>query len=131
MRAVTLKNRKCKLWNKYIRSKASNDYPSYCQVRNELRNLTRHLRINYGNKSVLGAKENPRQLWKLLNDYFASVFTREDLTSIPSFYVPQVVEDPIADIEFTPRDVYVKMSALNPAKSIRTRWLATVIFKGM
>jgi len=53
----------------------------------------------------------------LLNDYFASVFTREDLTSIPSFYVPQVVQDPMPDIEFTPEDVYVKLSALNPAKA--------------
>ena len=76
-------------------------------------------------------RKTPGNFGSWLNDYFASVFTREDLTSIPSFYVPQVVEDPIADIEFTPRDVYVKMSALNPAKSIRTRWLATVIFKGM
>ena len=54
---------------------------------------------------------------ELLNEYFASVFTREDLTSIPSFYVPQVVEDPIADIEFTPQDVYVKLSTLNSAKA--------------
>ena len=146
-RALHLKNRKRKLWNKYIRSKSSDDYISYCQVRNELRNLTRHLRTNYENKLVSGAKENPRQLWKyinsqlkvrpsldslrgpndtvihsdyekceLLNNYFASVFTREDLTSIPSFYVPPVVEDPIADIEFIPQDVYVKLSALNPAK---------------
>ena len=54
---------------------------------------------------------------QLLNNYFASVFTREDLTSIPSFYVPQVVQDPIADIEFTPQDIYYKLSALNPAQA--------------
>ena len=53
----------------------------------------------------------------MLNDYFASVFTREDLTSISLFYVPQVVQDPITDIEFTPQDAYVKLSALNPAKA--------------
>jgi len=28
---------------------------------------------------------------KLINDYFASVFTTEDSTSIPLFYMPQVV----------------------------------------
>ena len=66
-RALNLKNRKCKLWNKYICSKSSDDYISYCQVRNELCNLTRHLRTNYENKLVSGAKENPRQLWKYIN----------------------------------------------------------------
>ena len=50
----------------------------------------------------------------MLNDYFASVFTREDLSSIPSLYTPQVV-DLLTDIEFTPQDVYTKLSTLNPA----------------
>jgi len=54
---------------------------------------------------------------ELLNDYFASVFTREDLTSIPSFYVPKVVQDPLTDIEFTPQEVHAKLSTLNPAKA--------------
>jgi len=54
---------------------------------------------------------------ELLNDYFASVFTREDLTSIPSFYVPKVVQYPLTDTEFTPQEVRAKLSALNPAKA--------------
>jgi len=36
-----------------------------------------------------------------LNDYLASVFTKEDLISIPSFYVPMVVQYLLTDIEFT------------------------------
>ena len=54
---------------------------------------------------------------ELFNDYFASVFTREDLTSIPSFCVLKVAQDPPTDIEFTPQEVYAKLSALNPVKA--------------
>ena len=55
---------------------------------------------------------------ELLNDHFASVFTQEDLSSVHSFYVLQIA-DPLADIEFTPQDVYVKLSTLNPSKASR------------
>jgi len=55
--------------------------------------------------------------WEFLNDYFASVFTKEDLTSIPSFYVLIVVQDPLTDIEFTPQEVHAKLSVLNSAKA--------------
>ena len=48
---------------------------------------------------------------ELLNDHFASVFTQEDLSSVPSLYIPQIV-DPLSDIEFTPQDVYEKLSTL-------------------
>ena len=53
---------------------------------------------------------------ELLNDHFASVFTQEDLSSVPSLYVPQIV-DPLADIEFTPQDAYAKLCTLNPSKA--------------
>ena len=60
-RALNLRNRKRKLWNKYIHdSNSRDDYLCYCQVRNELRNLTRLLCSNYENKLVSQAKENPR-----------------------------------------------------------------------
>ena len=35
---------------------------------------------------------------------------------MPSFYMPHVV-DPLSDIEFTPQEVYAKLSMLNPAKA--------------
>ena len=53
---------------------------------------------------------------ELLNDHFASVFTQEDLSFVPSLYVPQVV-DPLSDIKFTPQDVYSKLSTLNLSKA--------------
>ena len=66
-RVFSLRNRKHKLWNKYIRSKSDTDFQHYCKVRNELRNLTRILRINYENKLVSNVKINPRQFWKYVN----------------------------------------------------------------
>jgi len=65
---------------------------------------------------VLNSKNSEK--CELLNDHFASVFTQEDLSSVPSLYVPQIM-DPLADIEFTPQDVYAKLSTLNPSKAPR------------
>ena len=65
--ALNLRNRKRKLWNKYIHSKSCDDHMSYCQVRNELCRLTRHLWTSYENRLISGAKENPRQLLKYFN----------------------------------------------------------------
>ena len=60
-RVFSLRNRKHKLWNKYTCSKSNTDFQHYCRVRNELRNLTRTLHINYENKLISSAKTNPRQ----------------------------------------------------------------------
>jgi len=91
------------------------DFQHYCQVRNELHNLTRTLHTNYKNKLISNAKINPRQFWKYvnsqlkvnpkislrcpvntvvhldgekseqLNSYFPSVFTKEDSSNIPAW----------------------------------------------
>ena len=66
-RVLSLRNRKHKLWIKYTRSKSNTDFQHYCQVRNDLCNLTRTLRINYEKKLVSSAKTNPRQFWKYVN----------------------------------------------------------------
>ena len=112
--ALHLKNRKCKLWNKYQCSKSTADYQLYCQSRNKLRNLTRSLRRNYEAKLASNRNKNSKQFWKyvnsrlktrpsinslkhddnstvdtdqdkcqLFNEFFSSVFTVEDCTSIP------------------------------------------------
>ena len=47
---------------------------------------------------------------------FTSVYTIVDLSSISPLYLPHVV-DPLADIEFTPQEVYLKLSTLNPSKA--------------
>ena len=42
-KALHLKNKKCKLWNRYIVTGSVSIFNSYCKTRNELRNLTRNL----------------------------------------------------------------------------------------
>ena len=47
-----LRNKKHKLWNKYMCSNSSIDFQHYYQVRNKLRKLTRTLCTNYKNKII-------------------------------------------------------------------------------
>lgn len=52
----------------------------------------------------------------LLNSYFSSVFTEEDLTQIPNCGV-SVLESVLEDIEFNSEQVKEKLEGLNPNKS--------------
>ena len=52
----------------------------------------------------------------VLNDFFSSVFTREDRSYIPDF--PRASYNaPIADMSITIKDVRKKLDALNPNKA--------------
>ena len=114
-KALRLKNKKCKLWNRYIATGSVSIFNSYCKTRNELRNLTRNLHYMHEKKLVSNCN-NSKHFWKyvnsrlrsrpvvdilkksddsivftdkdkskLFNDFFTSVFTHEDTSSIPSF----------------------------------------------
>ena len=146
-RVFSLRNRKHKLWNKYIRSKSDTDFQHYCKVRNELHNLTRTLRINYENKLVSNVKINPRQFWKYVNsqlkvhpkidslqcpDNTVSHLDSEKSEQLNKYFssvftredsldIPPFSLDadigPLTDIEFTPCAVYTKLINLNPSKA--------------
>ena len=66
-KALRLKNKKCKLWNKYKLNNTQQDYDLYCVARNELRNLTRSLCQSYENKIASNRKTNVKQFWKYVN----------------------------------------------------------------
>ena len=51
-----------------------------------------------------------------LNDYFASVFTKEDINSVPPV-VPKQGVLPLTSVEISPEVVLKKLKALNPNKS--------------
>ena len=53
---------------------------------------------------------------ELLNNYFSSVFTQENLSSIRFFKLDKSI-DSITDIVITPDVVYSKLANLNPAKA--------------
>ncbi|KAF2356728.1 hypothetical protein FHG87_012520 [Trinorchestia longiramus] len=71
---------------------------------------------------------NNRSKAKILNTYFTSVFTREDLTEIPQSHVlnPQEV---LSDGVFTVEEVEEQLSILNPYKSTGPDGLGPRILK--
>lgn len=77
--ALRLKNMKCKLWNKYQRTKSPSDYQLYCQSRNKLRNLTRLLRRKYETKLASNKTSNIKQFWKYIN---SRLKTRPSINSV-------------------------------------------------
>ena len=77
--ALHLKNRKCKLWNKYQRTKSTSDYCEYCHSRNKLRSLTRSLRRNYETNLASNRSSNVKQFWKYVNSHLK---TRPSINSL-------------------------------------------------
>ena len=66
-KALLLKNKKCKLWNRYTATRSLSTYHSYCQVRNTLRGLTRNLRYSYEKKLASNFNSNTKHFWKYVN----------------------------------------------------------------
>ena len=60
--------------------------------------------------------DNKEKKCEILNCFFASVFTDEDLTNIPSFHDRQFL-NPLSDITLTSENVSKKLCSLNPTKS--------------
>ena len=119
----------------------------YLKVKNELRSLTRHLRLEFESKIALDAKNDPKRFWayvksrtktrskipslqkddstkassaaekaEVLNKFFGSVFTDEDMESIPDDDVPYL-GDYLNTFVITTEAVLKKLQALNPGKS--------------
>ena len=143
-KAFRLKNKKCKLWNRYTATRSVSIYNLYCKTRNELRNLTWNLHCTYEKRLVSNCNENPRKYVnsrlmsrsvidilkktdnsiaytdkdksKLLNDFFTSVFTHKDTNSMPSLSLDR--EAPIlSSIKVTPSIIYSKLKDIKSDKS--------------
>ena len=145
--SVRLKNKKLRLWRRYMKTRGAFDRRNYTQCKNSFRALTRRLRrdfeIDISNKS----KEKPKMFWcyaksrlktrdqiasltkpdgstaktaaekaETLNNFFASVFTDENLNDLPS-KPASIVDEFIYSIVITPDVVKEKLQALNPNKS--------------
>ena len=77
--ALRLKNRKRKLWNIYIRSQDVVSYSRYSRCKNDLRRLTRNLRLNYEQNLVSNIKYNPKAFWRYAGSRLKSRTGVEDL----------------------------------------------------
>ena len=60
--------------------------------------------------------DNDNDVANLLNDYFCSVFTSEDLSTIPTL-PPRNFKSTLSDIQLTPDDVLLQLQRLQPHKS--------------
>ena len=62
--AIRLKNKKARLWKRYIITKNQYDRGMYTRTNNELRRMTRRLRIDFEQNIVMDVKEKPKHFWK-------------------------------------------------------------------
>ena len=61
--AIRKKNLKSKLWRRYTKNKSSYDKRRYNTVKNELRSLTRKLRLEFDKSIVQNIKCSPKSFW--------------------------------------------------------------------
>ena len=61
--AIRKKNLKNKLWNRYTRTRNNYDRTRYKVVKNELRALTRKLRLQFEGNIAQNIKTSPKSFW--------------------------------------------------------------------
>ena len=145
--AIRLKNRKARLWKRYVATKTRYDREKYIYCKNTLRTLTRTLRCDIEQNVAHMVKSNPKLFWKYAKSRLKS------RPSIPSLSRPNgtkatsskdkaetlneyfssvftleglhdipaaptyLVDDVISTIDITPDIVRGKLKSLNPNKS--------------
>ena len=143
--AIRLKNKKAKLWKRYLSTRSRFDRVKYTKCKNKLRSLTRTLRSNFEGLLSKNIKEKPKSFWKYaksrlktrgsiptlekpngtiatsaedkantLNQYFSSVFTVEDMSSLPP--TSKFQGELLSHVNITPDIVWSKLKQLNPNK---------------
>ena len=65
--AIKMKDRKNQLWKTYGRTKSHQDSQKFKRCRDELRCLTRQLRITFENKLMKNIKKKPKSFWRYAN----------------------------------------------------------------
>ena len=144
--AIRLKNKKKKLWKKYVASKSAKDHENYVKCKNNLRSLTRSLRKNFEKTLACKIKKSPKPFWSYVQsklktkvkiptltklDGTKSNNSKEKAEALNEFFgsvyqdendnIPPVTKHlsaiPLSPIEVTHEMVMNKLNALNPGKS--------------
>ena len=138
--------KKHRAWQRYMESKEVEKYREYCRERNAVRNLTRQSRRWFEKDIAEKSKEMPKKFWgyvnsrmktrpgipnlkkpdgmteddeqkaEVLQEFFTSVFTKEDLSKELPTLESKGCGD-IGDIDFDEEEVYKLLTELNPNKS--------------
>ena len=64
---LRLKNKKQRLWKQYVRTNDHYDYEKFAKSKDELRKLTRRLRVNFERNIANNIKNKPKSFWKYVN----------------------------------------------------------------
>ena len=144
--AMRLKNKKGRLWQRYLASNNRYDRKNYIKCKNDLRQLTRELRRDYEQELARIAKSKPKAFWKYAKSRLktkpqipalskpdgSKASTPKDKAETLNAYFSSVftVEDiqnipattscvveVLQTIEITPTVVRKKLHDLNPNKS--------------
>ena len=156
--ALAKVKRKKHAWQRYLATKDGNDYDNYVTERNQARKEVRKAVRNFEKSIAKKCKTNPKAFWsyvsskvktrqtlshlsnnnrlyfsdadkaELLNEFFSSVYTEEDINNIPRCETPE--NPPIMnDINITPETVLKKLKKLDPKKAPGPDNIATVLLK--
>ena len=145
--AIRLKNKKARLWKRYIITNNQYDRGMYARTNNELRRMTRRLRIDFEQNIAMNVKEKPKDFWKYTKsrikhkqsiptlekpDGSKAITPKEKANSLNQFFcrvftrerlndIPELSEDFSGDIlattNITPEIVLKKLINLDPNKS--------------
>ena len=144
--ATRLKNKKQKLWKKYVASKSAEDHDKFVKCKNKLRSLTRTLRKDFEKALANKIKNNPKPFWSYVQSKLKTKVKIPTLTKLDGTkaynskekaealneYFGSVYQDesdnippatknfsgiPLVSVEITHEMVMDKLNALNPGKS--------------
>ncbi len=144
--AIAKVKKKHAAWNRYLNTKAGQDYMMYARARNQAKWECQKARKAFEKEVAKRSKDNPKAFWKYVNtklkykdnvadlntnagiassdqqkakalsDFYKQVFTQEDTSNMPHFE-PRRCDSVLEDVEFTVDDVKELLQDLNVNKS--------------
>ena len=145
--ALRLKNKKNRLWRRYVCTRSPYDYSAFIQSRNKLRNLTRKLRADYESNIANQSKGKRKTFWRYVKlklktrvrmptlkklDGTSSVSLCDKAETLNCYFSSISVQDNLANvphiseiftgdilysIDFTENMTLEKLQRLNPSQS--------------
>lgn len=138
--------KKKQAYKKYLQTREGTDYLHYTRARNQVKSSCRAAVKSHEKNIARNVKQNPKAFFSyaksklktrdgiadlkdgqkkvssdagkanLLNKFFSSVFTEEDLSNIPTCECAST-DSKLCEIDITPAKVCKRLAALNPSKS--------------
>ena len=143
--AIRKIKKKHRAWNRYMESKESQHYRTYCRLRSQVKQISKQARMSQEKEIANDSKTNPKKFWQFVNkqtktrdgvgklksgniyaesdkdkaevllDQFSSVFTRE--TTNPPYFPERDITEEDEPPEITEEMIAKKLNKLNVCKS--------------